>query len=83
MARRFAWDHFRERLIAEITDREGSGVEWSYYACWAAALEKLLAAKGLCAAPEVDARVRELAARPAGHDHPATSAAAARTSTST
>jgi nitrile hydratase len=39
------------------------------YARWQAAFERLLAAKGLCPSGELEARVRELAARPAGHDH--------------
>jgi nitrile hydratase accessory protein len=63
-AGRFAWEEFRQRLIAEI----GTGAR-TYWASWAAALEELLAAKGLCARGEVAARVRELEARPAGHDH--------------
>jgi nitrile hydratase accessory protein len=65
----FAWDDFRERLIAEIARAERSHAEWSYYACWQAALETLLHAKGLCPAGALDARADELAARPAGHDH--------------
>jgi nitrile hydratase accessory protein len=67
----FGWEEFRQRLIAEIAERErGHGAAgWSYWVCWLAALEGLLAAKKLCDAPELDARVRALAARPAGHDH--------------
>ena len=68
----FAWDDFRERLIAAIARSEGSGAEWSYYACWQSALESLLDAKGLCHEVELDVRERDLAARPAGHDHPPT-----------
>jgi nitrile hydratase accessory protein len=64
----FAWDEFRARLIAEIARREQEP-DWKYYDCWTAALEDLLAAKGLCAADELAARERGLAARPAGHDH--------------
>jgi nitrile hydratase accessory protein len=68
----FAWDEFRARLIAAIAawERAHEEADWSYYACWLAALEDLLAARGLCATAEVDARERALAARPAGHDHP-------------
>ena len=42
---------------------------WSYYACWQAAFERLLRAKGICTMADLERRVRELAARPAGHDH--------------
>jgi len=63
-AGRFAWEEFRQRLIAEI----GAG-ERPYWASWAVALEKLLAANGLCASGEIAARVRQLEARPAGRDH--------------
>ncbi|HUI28121.1 MAG TPA: nitrile hydratase accessory protein [Candidatus Kryptonia bacterium] len=71
----FEWDEFRACLIAESTaweqrhDREHCSAEWSYYACWQAALETLLARKGLCHPAELDARAGELASRPAGHDH--------------
>ena len=68
----FAWEEFRQRLMAEIAAwerRHDPGAQWSYYVCWRAALEQLLAAKGLCGIAELDARERELAARPAGHDH--------------
>jgi nitrile hydratase accessory protein len=66
----FGWDEFRERLIAAIAawEREPRGA-WSYYACWLEALERMLADKGLCLAPEIRARERDLRARPAGHDH--------------
>jgi len=69
----FAWDEFRARLIDEIRAWETAGArqaEWSYYECWQAAFEALLAAKGICARTELERRVRALAARPAGHDHP-------------
>ena len=66
---RFDWEEFRRRLIAEIAARERGPAEWSYYACWLAALEDLLASKGLCGAAELDARSHELAGRPAGPDH--------------
>ena len=68
----FAWEEFRARLIAEIHAWEASGhpqAEWSYYARWQAAFEALLAAKGLCAPPELELRMRAFAARPDGHDH--------------
>ena len=71
-AGRFEWEEFRKLLIEEIgasDARAGAGGSWSYYGCWQAALERLLAAKGLCAGGELEARVLELAARPRGHDH--------------
>ena len=67
----FDWEEFRAELIAEIArwERAADGAEWSYYERWQVALERVLAAKGLCGAAELDARAGELAARPAGHDH--------------
>lgn len=68
----FEWDEFRRLLIDEIEAWEKQGhaeEEWSYYERWQAALERLLAAKGVCAAAELARRVHELAERPAGHDH--------------
>jgi nitrile hydratase accessory protein len=69
----FEWEEFRARLIAEIGEWEtrhcGAEQEGRYYARWLAAFERLLAEKGLCPAGEVEARVREYAARPHGHDH--------------
>jgi nitrile hydratase accessory protein len=68
----FAWEEFRRLLIGEIARWDAGGhspASWSYYGCWQAAFERLLAAKGVCAGAELEARVRELAARPAGHDH--------------
>lgn len=71
-AGRFEWEEFRRLLIEEIgasDARAAAGGSRGYYACWQAALERLLAAKRLCAAAELEARVAELAGRPAGHDH--------------
>jgi nitrile hydratase accessory protein len=69
----FAWDEFRERLIAVIAAWERAhhpeDASFHYWACWLAAFESLVAAKGLCPPAAVDTRVAELAARPAGHDH--------------
>jgi nitrile hydratase accessory protein len=68
----FEWEEFRQRLIGEIAAWEraaGPGAAWSYYERWQAAFEALLAAKGLLAAPELDARARAFAALPPGHDH--------------
>ena len=71
-AGRFEWEEFRHALIAAITEWERGAhppEEWSYYRCWETALERVLAAKGLCAAPELEAREHALAAREPGHDH--------------
>jgi nitrile hydratase accessory protein len=70
----FAWEEFRALLIEEIAAWEaahaaGAGAQWSYYARWQAALERLLAAKGLCAPGELGVRSQAFAARRPGHDH--------------
>jgi len=70
----FAWDEFRDRLIAAIAawERAHHGEDpatYRYWDCWLAAFESLLADKGLCAPSVLEARVAELAARPKGHDH--------------
>jgi nitrile hydratase accessory protein len=68
----FEWDQFRDLLIEEIAvwERQGHAqAEWSYYARWAAALERLLASKGLCGSQDMARRIHELEHRPAGHDH--------------
>src|SRR5262245_41972037 len=68
----FEWEDFRRQLIAEIADwerRTRSGEGWSYYERWQAALEKVLAAKGLCGGGEIDERAAAFAARAPGHDH--------------
>ena len=68
----FEWEEFRQRLIAEVAswEREHLGdASYSYYARWQAALERLLADKGLCRAVEIEEREHRLAERPVGHDH--------------
>ena len=71
---RFEWDEFRAYLIEEIERWELESearpdLQWSYYARWQSALERLLASKGLCDGSELAERARALAARPPGHDH--------------
>lgn len=68
----FDWDEFREYLCAEIAAWEGDHPPddaFRYYAHFQAALERLIARKGACSAAELEAREREFAARPDGHDH--------------
>jgi nitrile hydratase accessory protein len=69
----FAWDDFRDRLIAAIAAWERAhdpdDTSYRYWECWLRAFETLLADTGLCAPAALDARVTAFAARPAGHDH--------------
>lgn len=69
----FQWDEFRDRLIAAIAAWERAhhpdDAGFHYWSCWLDAFEELVTAKGLCMPLAIDARVAELAARPAGHDH--------------
>ena len=68
----FEWEEFRRLLCDEIRAWEAEShpeESFRYYALWQAAFERLLAAKRLCTAPELESRARALAARPEGHDH--------------
>ena len=68
----FEWDEFRPLLIAEISRWQAAAEAdsaYSYYERWYAALRTLLEKKDLCGGSDLDARVSELGARPAGHDH--------------
>jgi len=68
----FEHDEFREQLIAEIGAWEaehGTDGPYRYYERWLAALERVLDAKGLSSPEQLAAVERDLAARPAGHDH--------------
>ena len=63
--RLFAWEEFRDRLIAEIAagavpDPSASPAT-VYYGQWLAALEKLLLDKRLVGKADLDRRARELA----------------------
>jgi nitrile hydratase accessory protein len=70
--KRFSWDEFRDRLIAEIAqadaaseDRAGGDTKrGQYYECWLAALEQVLRAKSLLGAEEIDRRAAAIAASP-------------------
>lgn len=59
------WEGFRQRLIARIAEDEAR----PYWQSWAGALEDVLSGADALGPAELDARQRELLARPAGHDH--------------
>jgi nitrile hydratase accessory protein len=62
----YDWDDFRARLIDEI------GAQPTYYESWLAALEKLLVARGVVTASELDSRTAEYASGERDdddHDH--------------
>ena len=64
----YDWDDFRARLIQEI----GATNEAAYYASWLGAFEKLLLARGLISAEELDKRTAEYASgerTDEDHDH--------------
>ncbi len=66
----YSWDEFREYLIRTIADwdREGEG-DYAYYDHFLAALETLLADRGLVAPGPLETRCAEFRARPHDHDH--------------
>jgi nitrile hydratase accessory protein len=70
----FAWSEFQTALIAAIGAWERahgtSGEGYRYWERWLFAFEALAARKGLLAPEALEARLRELAARPSGWDHP-------------
>lgn len=68
----FAWSEFQASLIEVIAqwDRGASDTDvYQYYTQFQMALDRLLVAKGLVSATDLDVRSREFAARPHGHDH--------------
>ena len=50
----FAWEEFRQALIAEIAVAERAPGPFDYYEVWLATFERLLAAKGLVSPGELD-----------------------------
>ena len=58
----FAWDDFRDHLVAEIAAAEEHGDDSSYYERWLASFERLLLDTGVLSAEELDARTAEYAA---------------------
>ena len=63
------YEDFRAELIRAIAEAEHEDEDFSYYACWLRALERVLVSRGLLAATRIESLVAELAARPHGHDH--------------
>ena len=57
--RRFEWDEFRDRLIAEIATHDQQGVESDYYERWLDAFERLLVDKGMLTREELTARLAD------------------------
>ena len=55
----YAWDAFRERLIAELAAAETRGDGAGYYEQWLASFEALLAARGIVTREELDERTYE------------------------
>ncbi len=58
----YAWNAFRDRLVAEIAAAEEHGDDSGYYERWLASFERLLLDTGVLTAEELDARTAEYAA---------------------
>jgi nitrile hydratase accessory protein len=54
---RFAWDEFRDRLIAEIAEADAHGEPSGYYERWLDAFERLLVEKGMVTREELTVRL--------------------------
>jgi nitrile hydratase accessory protein len=50
----FEWEEFRQALIAEVARSEATGDAFRYYEAWLAALERVLASRGLVEGGELD-----------------------------
>lgn len=61
----FAWDAFRDRLMARIAEDEAR----PYWKSWAAAFEDVLDASAAVEPAELDAQHRTFLGRRPGHDH--------------
>ena len=55
----FAWNEFRDELIAEIAEADREGSDATYYERWLEAFEHLLVAKGFVSHEELAARLEE------------------------
>ena len=67
--RMFTWREFQSALIVRIAHHDETSTDWSYYGQWLGALEDVLARQGTISGDAVAARARDLAQRPADHDH--------------
>lgn len=64
---RFAWEEFRQRLIAEIAQADSAAAgapRVDYYECWLRALEAVLGAKGIAETAEIDRHADRIHANP-------------------
>jgi nitrile hydratase accessory protein len=68
---RFSWNEFREHLVEEIARADSAAAlgdapveAGAYYECWLRALEKLLGARGILSAAEIERRAEAIAASP-------------------
>lgn len=71
---RFDWSEFQSALVSSIQgwegDRPGStDRSWSYYQHWVAALESVIARRGLLAAAELDKQTEHVLAQPPNRNH--------------
>src|SRR5436190_18543155 len=57
--RLYAWDEFRDQLIAEIAVADAQGSPATYYERWLASFERLLVEKGVVAPAELETRTAE------------------------
>jgi nitrile hydratase accessory protein len=68
----YAWEEFRQRLIARIGAADASGDPSTYYERWLAAFESLLVERGFVNPDELDRRTAEYASGARDdddHDH--------------
>lgn len=68
----FAWSEFQAQLIEVVgawDNQAADGDLYEYYQHFQTALQRLMAAKGLVSAADLEQRTDTLAARPHGHDH--------------
>ena len=65
----YAWEDFRQRLIAQIAAADAGGSPRSYYERWLAAFESLLLERGYMSRAELDHRTAEYASGARDDDH--------------
>ncbi len=69
----YDWEEFRQRLISEIGDWEGSHQDeraaWDYYRHWLASFEALIKDRGLLSEEEIDKRTSEFVSRARDEHH--------------